>query len=142
MSKSFTATASIAIKADAEAVWDALTNPRLIKQYLFGTEAASDWKAGSSITYKGVWEGKPYEDKGRVVEVVPNRLLRTTYWSAASGRADRPENYNNVTYRLSEADGQTTVTVEQDNNPTQEAADHATANWATVLQSLKAVLEK
>jgi uncharacterized protein YndB with AHSA1/START domain len=49
----FVAKSNITIKADAARVWDALTNPELIKQYLFGTEAISDWKEGSSITYKG-----------------------------------------------------------------------------------------
>ena len=61
-SKGFAAAASVTIAATAERVWDALTNPSLIKQYLFGTDAISDWKPGSPITYRGVWEGKPYED--------------------------------------------------------------------------------
>jgi uncharacterized protein YndB with AHSA1/START domain len=37
MKGTFTATASIHIKAETEKVWDALTNPKLIKLYLFGT---------------------------------------------------------------------------------------------------------
>jgi hypothetical protein len=43
MKGAFTATTSITIKANTEKVWDSLTNPKLIKQYLFGTEASS-WK--------------------------------------------------------------------------------------------------
>ena len=49
------------INAPVSKVWQALTDPALIKQYLFGTETKSDWKKGSSITYTGVWEGKSYE---------------------------------------------------------------------------------
>jgi hypothetical protein len=35
--------------ADVSKVWNALINPELIKQYLFGTEAVSEWKIGSPI---------------------------------------------------------------------------------------------
>ena len=142
MKNTFTATARITIKVSAEKVWDALTNPKIIKQYLFGTEVSSDWKVGSSITYKGVWEGKPYEDKGKILELVPNKLLRSTYWSSFSGLADKPENYNTVTYTLSKADGGTELTVTQDNIQTKEAADHSEGNWASVLQTMKKLLEK
>lgn len=142
MKGTFTATASITIKANTEKVWDALTNPELIKQYLFGTEASSGWKVGSSISYKGVWKGKPYEDKGKILELVPNKLLRSTFWSALSGLSDKPENYNTITHELLEADRETTLTITQDNNPTKEAADHSEGNWASVLQTMKGLLEK
>ncbi len=142
MKATFTATASVEIKASAAKVWDALTDPALIKQYLFGTEAVSDWKVGSTITYKGIWEGKPYEDKGRIVEMVPRKLLKTTYWSSFSSRPDLPENYSNVTYGLSGKNGRTLLKVEQDNNPTKESAEHSESNWKGVLQTLKILLEK
>jgi len=45
--KGFAARKSITINAPAAKVWDALINPELIKQYLFGTEAISDWEVGS-----------------------------------------------------------------------------------------------
>jgi uncharacterized protein YndB with AHSA1/START domain len=136
------AKASITIRADAGKVWDALTNPALIKQYLFGTEARSDWKKGSPITYKGVWEGKSYEDKGVIVDIVPNTRIVSTYWSSMSGKPDTPDQYNTVTYELAPGNGQTTLTITQDNNPTRESADHSAANWTAVLQSMKAILEK
>ena len=137
----FTATASITIRASADKVWDALTNPKLIKQYLFGTEARSDWKVGSPITYSGVWEGKAYEDKGKILEVVPQKLLKSTYWSGFSGKPDIPENYQTVTYELSEAGGQTTLTITQENNPNAQSADHSVENWNKVLDALKKLLE-
>ena len=54
MKQPFSAKSSVTIHADAAKVWDALTNPVLIKQYLFGTDAISDWKEGSSVTYRGL----------------------------------------------------------------------------------------
>jgi uncharacterized protein YndB with AHSA1/START domain len=136
------AKAAITIRADVEKVWDALTNPALIKQYLFGTETRSDWKKGSPITYKGMWEGKAYEDKGIIVDIVPKKRLVSTYWSSMSGKPDTPDQYNTVSYELSSANGETTVSVTQDNNPTQESADHSASNWTSVLQSMKGLLEK
>ncbi len=136
------AKASVTIHAEVSKVWDALTNPALIKQYLFGTETSSDWKKGSPITYKGVWEGKAYEDKGVILDIVPNTRIVSTYWSSMSGKPDTPDQYNTVSYELSSANGQTTLSVTQDNNPTRESADHSASNWASVLQSIKALLEK
>ena len=141
MKGTFTATESIRIKAKAERIWDALTNPKLIKLYLFGTEVSSEWKVGSSITYQGVWQGKPYKDKGKILELVPKERLRSTFWSSLSALPDHEDNYNTITYELAEAGGETILTISQDNNPTQDAADHSKANWASVLKTMKELLE-
>ena len=90
MTATFIAKATITVNTPASKVWDALTDPRLIKQYLFGTDVTTDWKVGSSITYKGEWEGKAYEDKGKILQVEPEKLLVTTFWSAMSGLPDTP----------------------------------------------------
>lgn len=130
------------IKAQPASVWDALTNPALVKQYLFGTNVQSDWQVGSPITYTGEWEGKAYEDKGTIVEVIPEKVLVTTYWSSVSGTPDTPENYKTVRYELTPNGQETSLTVTQDNNKSQEEADHSTQNWNTVLQGMKNLLEK
>jgi uncharacterized protein YndB with AHSA1/START domain len=141
MSDKLIAKQSISINAPASRVWDALTNPEMIKKYLFGTDAVSDWKVGSPITYKGVWEGKTYEDKGKVLAVVPERLLESTYWSSMSGISDIPENYKKVRYELKPASGSITLIITQDNNATEEEKNHSEQNWKMVLQSLKGLLE-
>jgi uncharacterized protein YndB with AHSA1/START domain len=141
MKNNFVAKQEIVINAPISKVWNALINPELIKQYLFGTEAVSDWKEGSSITYKGKWEGKNYEDKGMILKLIPEKIFESTYWSSMSGLADSPENYNKVTYQLTEIDGKTKVTLTQDNNPTEEAKAHSEKNWEMVLDTLKKLLE-
>ena len=60
---------SVPIKATKSKVWDAVTNPEQIKKYMFGTNTVSDWKIGSPITFSGEWEGKPYKDKGHILEL-------------------------------------------------------------------------
>ena len=142
MGESFIAKAVIVIHAKPERVWRALTDPAIISEYLFGTTVKTTWKIGAPIAWTGVWEGKTYEDKGRIVDLVPNRLLRSTYWSSMSGKPDSPEYYNTVTYELVEKDGRTALTLTQDNNPTQESADHSRKNWEMVLAKMKEILEK
>jgi uncharacterized protein YndB with AHSA1/START domain len=142
MENNIVAKSQITINAPAEKVWEALTNPAIIKQYLFGTNAKSTWEVGASITYSGVWEGKEYMDKGTVLENVPQKRLVSTYWSGMSGKPDVPENYQKVSYDLEEKDGKTTLTITQENNPTQESADHSGDNWNMVLEKMKELLEK
>ncbi len=141
MSENRTAKTSIILHAPAAKVWEALTRPELIKQYLFGTEVTTDWRAGSPITYRGVWEGKPYEDKGQILEIVPEKRLVSTYWSAFSGLPDQPENYQMVSYELAPVEGGTRLTITQDNNASEEDVEHAEGNWNMVLESLKKVVE-
>jgi uncharacterized protein YndB with AHSA1/START domain len=141
MNGNYVATASVTVGAPPARVWEALTRPDQIKQYLFGTDVTTDWRVGSPITYKGVWEGKAYEDKGRVLEVEPGKRLVSTFWSALSGVPDRPENYQTVRYELSPEGAGTRVTIVQDNNATAEAAQHAEGNWRLVLAGLKKLVE-
>jgi uncharacterized protein YndB with AHSA1/START domain len=139
--RTFVARQSITIQADVAQVWDALTKPDLIKQYMFGTEVTSDWHEGSPITYKGIWEGKAYEDKGKVLQIEPGKLLVSTFWSSLSGLPDIPENYQTVRYDLSiEGDG-TRLTITQDNNDSQEEATRSEQNWKMVLDGIKMLLE-
>jgi hypothetical protein len=71
------------------------------------------------------------------------QLLKTTYFSGSSGLADKPESYNVVTYELTPSTDDTTkVSVTRTNNPDQDAADRASANWGMTLTSLKDLLEK
>ena len=135
------ARASVFIDASAEEVWQALTDPARIRQYYFGTDVATDWQPGSPITWSGEYEGKAYEDHGEVLEVEPPRLLRHTHFSPLGGEPDIPENYHTLTYTITPQGSQTEITLEQDNNATAEAAEHAAGNWNTMLSGMKELLE-
>jgi uncharacterized protein YndB with AHSA1/START domain len=141
MNNTFVAKATTTINAPASRVWDALTKPDLIKQYLFGTKVTTDWRVGSSITHEGIWEGKAYKDKGKVLQVEPRKLLVSTFWSSLSGLPDVPENYQTVRYELAAENGGTRLTITQDNNATQEDANHSAQNWNMVLEGMKKVIE-
>jgi uncharacterized protein YndB with AHSA1/START domain len=141
MNKNFTAKATTTINAPVSKVWQALVSPEIIKKYLFDTDVISDWKVGSPITYKGEWEGKPFEDKGEILEIEPEKILKSTHWSPLSGVPDTPENYHTVTYTLSEKGERTEVTITQDNNASEDEKAHSEKNWQTVLKGMKDLLE-
>jgi len=136
------AKASTTIDAPVAKVWDALVNPALIQQYMFGTQVVSTWKEGSPIAWKGEWKGKSYEDKGVLLAVKPERMLRYSHFSPLTGQPDRPENYHTVTIELASSGGQTTVSLSQDKNPTPEAREHSEKNWSVMLAGMKKLLEK
>lgn len=135
------ARAETEIAAPAARIWRALTDPAEVKAYFFGTELTTDWTPGSPIYWRGEYQGKPYEDKGEVLDVEPNRRLRTTHFSPLSGQDDVPGNYHVLTYELSEADGRTTVALTQTNNPTADQAEQFSQTWQGVLDSLKQHVE-
>jgi uncharacterized protein YndB with AHSA1/START domain len=135
------ATAEVEIDASRARVWAALTDPEQIEQYMFGSRVVTDWKLGSPIVWKGEYEGKHYEDRGEIVEIEPERRLKMTHFSPLSGQEDRPENYHTLLYELEEREGRTRVSLSQDNNDSEEAAEHSRANWEKMLAGLKQVVE-
>ena len=135
------ANATIEIDAPPEEVWTALTDPEQIEKYMFGSQVVTDWQPGSPIAWKGEYEGKKYEDKGEIVEVEQPRRLKLTHFSPLSGEDDRPENYHTVLYELEKQGEKTHVSLSQDNNASEEAAEHSKANWEKMLTGLKEVVE-
>ena len=136
------AKAETTINTSANEVWNALTDPEIIKKYMFGATVVSDWKEGSKITWKGEWEGRPYEDKGKILLIEPQKKFQYSHYSPMSGLDDKPENYHIVTIDLDEKDDQTRVTLKQDNNANEEAKEHSEKNWKMMLASLKKLLEE
>src|SRR5579859_2334268 len=136
------ARASITINAPAAEVWDALTNPDKIKQYMFGTNVVSDWKQGSSIVWKGEWQGKAYENKGVILRLEPGHTIQYSHFSPLAGQPDVPENYHTVTVDLTSKGPQTQVTLTQDKNASAAERDESAKNWEMMLKGRKQLLER
>ncbi|MCK9211708.1 MAG: SRPBCC domain-containing protein [Ignavibacteriaceae bacterium] len=132
---------SIEINATPEKVWEALTNPEIIKQYLFGTETITDWKVGSEIIFQGEYKGLKYCDKGMVRENILHQLLSYSYWSGFSGLEDKLENYSLVTYTLSKNNNSTKLTWAQKGFATEEGYQHSKSGMETFLQQIKEIIE-
>lgn len=142
MKNNHVAKVSIDINAPVKKVWDVLTRPELIKEYMFGSEVTSDSKKGGSITFRGEWEGKPYEDKGIILAIEPPTLFQYSYWSPWLGIPDTPENYATVTYSLSEKNNKVVLAITQDKIETEESKRKMEENWLAMLQNIKEKLEK
>lgn len=130
------------IDAPVGLVWNALVDPKAIKEYMLGAEAISDWKEGSTIVWKGEWKGKSYEDKGRILRIVPERMLQYTHFSPLAGLPDSPESYHVVTIELSHDGSTTTVSLSQTNNKDRESLEHNENGWRMVLEGLKRHVER
>ena len=142
MGNNYIANASVTIDAPTVKVWDALVNPKAIKQYMFGADVVSDWRDGSAITWKGEWQGKSYEDKGTIRHITAERLLEYTHFSPLSGLPDQPENYHTVKIQLFDQGNRTQVSLAQDNNPSEQARAHSEKNWGMMLAGLKKFVEQ
>lgn len=138
----YVATAETEISASPTQVWAVLTDPEQIKKFMFGAEVETDWQAGSPIVWKGVYEGKEYEDKGEILAVEPGKLLKVTHYSPLSGQPDTPENYHTLTYELAESGTTTKLSLSQDNNASQEEADHSRGMWEMLVNGVKEAAER
>jgi uncharacterized protein YndB with AHSA1/START domain len=137
----YVATARIEIQASPERVWQVLLDPVATKEFMFGSEVETDWQVGSPITWTGEYEGKAYQDKGQVLAVEPGRRLQVTHYSPMSGQPDVPENYHTLTYELSGGNGTTELSLSQDNNASEEEAEHSRGMWEMLVQGVKKVAE-
>jgi uncharacterized protein YndB with AHSA1/START domain len=141
MMTNYLATAETDIAAAPERVWEVLTDPEQLKELWFGAEVKTDWQQGSPITWSGEWEGKPYQDKGEILEVDPGRLLKLTHFSPLTGQPDVPENYHTLTYTL-DGDGTAThLKLTQDNNGSEEEAKHSQEMWEMLVAKVKGAAE-
>ena len=139
---------AIDIQAPAAKVWDALTNPEQTKKYMFGCEALSDWKEGSSLIWKGNFNGvELVAVKGSIVSIRPGQFLAYTTFDPNSTVADKPENYLTVTYELAQEGGHTLLTATQGDYSTVAEGDKryqetiAGGGWSTVLTAVKELVE-
>ncbi len=105
---------TITIEATANKVWDALVNPEKTKIYMFGCETVSDWKVGSSLLWKGSYQGKEMVFvRGNILKIEPEKVLIYTTIDPNSTIDDISQNYLTVTYILEESEGKTLFKVTQ-----------------------------
>ncbi|NSL88979.1 hypothetical protein ECE50_019210 [Chitinophaga sp. Mgbs1] len=148
MSKELFVRNNITINAPAAAVWDALVNPARTKQYMFGCETVSDWKKGSELLWKMIHEGKELiAVKGNIEEIIPGKRLIYTTIDPNSNIDDTSEKYLQVTYDLTEDNGQTLLQVSQGNYATVNEGERRfreaeeAGGWSALLEEIKKLVE-
>jgi uncharacterized protein YndB with AHSA1/START domain len=130
----------VVIRASPQTVWHVLTAPEQIEQWL-GTQVKSEWKTGAPIGFAFTWEGKSFEDKGRILRFEPLQAFSYSYWSGLSGLPDEPANYSIVSFAIAPAGGSVRLELRHDHLPSQAMYEHTRANWVETLGTIKALAE-
>lgn len=140
MDKKLKLTETVTINASRDKVWHALTDRDTIEKFMWGTHATSDWKVGSPITFEGIYQGKPYHDKGIILEIEKGKRMKYSYLPGSM--EDKPENYAIITYEIGAENGATKMTVTQEGAKDQQALEHSIQGWRSILGNLKKEVEK
>jgi uncharacterized protein YndB with AHSA1/START domain len=131
----------IRIKATKTELWQALTTPALIKQYLMGANAISQWEVGSKIVYQGEFNGIEFRDEGIIDILDVEKRYQYSYWSHNHGTENKPENYVSICYLIVPNKEDVSLKVTQSNYKSKEIAEGMDQIWDLILGSLKKFLE-
>jgi uncharacterized protein YndB with AHSA1/START domain len=129
------------IRTPIRDAWALLVDPVRLGQLFWDSTVESDFVTGHPFVWKGVWEGKPFEDKGTIRQVQAPTLLQYTHWAPSSG-PDTEENYSLLTWKLAEEQDGVLVTFLHENIATQAMKDHSEPMWKMLLERMREMLEK
>lgn len=109
-------TSSISTKASPQQVFDALTNPELVKLWQYGKVLTTDWKVGGVIRFSVEYEGKLLEQWGVVLDVRTNELIKYSLFTPRPDLEDTIENRCITTYVVTYDNGITNIEIIQEDN--------------------------
>ena len=132
---------TIVLDAPINKIWDTLTQSSLVKQWQYGSDLITDWKAGSEIRFRNEWEGQVFEQWGTVLEVIPNEKIKYSLFFPRPGLEDKPENYFIMSYILSEENGKIKLEIHQEDNRPGAIQEEPQGEENPILQSLKSLVE-
>jgi uncharacterized protein YndB with AHSA1/START domain len=140
-----TVSKSIRINAPLDAVWEALTKPELMKNWMHDSEIeiVTTWEVGSPISIN-VHEASyktAFTNTGVVLQFVKNRVLEYSHLSSLSRLADQAENYSLIRFTLQPEADCTLLELNLSNFPTESHYKHIDFYWTVTLEILKRFLE-
>ena len=136
-----TNTSIIKINASIEKVWDAITKAELVKLWQYGSDLHTTWELGSDIKFRTEWEGNVYEQWGKVLEIIPNELVKYSLFAPRPGLEDKPENYFVMTYVLTNENGETKLEIIKEDGREIAVQEESQSGDNPVLKLLKEVAE-
>jgi len=144
MAETLVAQVSMVINASRPRVWDALVNPETIKRYMPVTSAVSEWREASPIVWTSDFQGKPFEVRGKILRLEPERLLEYDHSLPifrSSRVTDSHQRYQRVTIELRDEGVQTHLSVVEHGNKNRREFEHSEGSWRMMLHGMKALLE-
>ncbi|MEO8821782.1 MAG: SRPBCC family protein [Ginsengibacter sp.] len=133
---------SITINAPVQKVWETLTEPELVKLWQYGSDLITDWKVGRDIKFTTEWEGKIFEQWGKILEIKTNELIKYSLFAPRPGLEDKPENYFIMSYILSPENDKTKLKIVQEDNRPNAVQEDPQGEENPILKSLKMIAEK
>ncbi len=131
----------IKINASTKKVWDTITKPELIKLWQYGSDLLTTWEIGSDIKFTTKWQDKIFEQWGKVLEILPNELVKYSLFAPRPDLEDKPENYFIMSYVLTDENGQTKLEIIQEDNRPNAVQEEPQGEENPMLMSLKQLAE-
>ncbi len=127
------------IRTTREKLWEALTEPRLVRQYWFDMTIVCDWKNGSP--WKMVGPDGTLIDSGQVLEIEPLQRM-VIHWQNEWKPELKAEGPSRCTMELAQFDRavKLTLTHEMD-RPESRLISTVSEFWPLILSNLKSLLE-
>lgn len=131
----------LTINATLQKVWNTLTKPELVKLWQYGSDLQTNWEVGSSIKFVTKWEDKIFEQWGKVLEFTPLIKLRYSLFAPRPDLEDKPENYFEMIYSLTEESGQTKLEIIQVDERPNAVQEDEQGEENSILKTLKQIAE-
>jgi uncharacterized protein YndB with AHSA1/START domain len=127
------------IRTSPEKLWAALTTAEFTRQYWFGTEQLTDWKAGSPWQLK--FPDGRLADSGEVLEIDPPKRL-VLKWRNEFKPELKAEGYSRCTMDLEPMDSAVKLTITHViDRPESKLIGAVSGGWPRILSNLKSLLE-
>ena len=137
---------SIRINASAGAVWEALTQPELMKTWMSDSEIeiVTTWEVGSPFIINVQEESykTAFTNSGVVLQFVKGQVLEYSHLSSLSRLPDQAENYTLIRFTLQPEEDHTLLELDVSNFPTDSHYKHIDFYWAVTLEVLKRFMEE
>jgi uncharacterized protein YndB with AHSA1/START domain len=136
---------SIRINAPINAVWEALTQPELMKIWMSDSaiEIITTWEIGSPVVINAQAESYKigFQNAGIVLQFLKERVLEYTHLSSLSRLPDRAENYTHIRFTLQQEEENTLLELNLSNFTDEIHFKHIDFYWAVTLEVFKRFVE-
>jgi len=127
------------IRTTQEKLWEALTDPRFIRQYWFGVTIECDWKKGAP--WRMVYPDGRVTDTGEILEIDPPRRM-VIRWQHELRPEIKAEGPGRCTIELEPVGGAVKLTVTHEiDRPESKLITAVSGGWPRILSNLKSLLE-
>ena len=137
---------SIHINASLNAVWEALTQPELMKSWMSESEIeiVTTWEVGSPIFINVPAESykTSFINTGVVLQFLKDRVLEYSHLSSLSRLPDQAENYTVIRFTLQQNGDYVLLELDLSNFPTESHYKHIDFYWTVTLEVLKRFVEE